>query len=120
MVRFLRRPRHRSGHSHGEPFFLLLPSLTEKEELSAKIPGVGDHQGHLHPPTPAKPGIPATPVVWPICISPGESPAQDTEHRQLQNLCPTALPTPDRGADDRSQRMADRKEAPYQHRDLAQ
>lgn len=32
-----------------------------------------------------------------------------------------AFPTPDHGnADDRSQRMADRREAPYQHRDLAQ
>lgn len=61
------------------------------------IPGVRDHQGHLHPPTPAIPGIPATPDVWSICTSPGGVPrstdhsAHTTEASHSQRLCPTKL-----------------------------
>lgn len=80
----------------------MLTSLTEKEEFSMKtrkcpIPGVRDHQGHLHPPTPAIPGIPATPDVWSICTSPGGVPwstehsAHTTEASHSQRLCPTKL-----------------------------
>lgn len=123
MVHSLRRPRHRSGHSHPEPPFLLLPSLTEREEFSMKIPGVRDHQGHLHPPIlPSQEsqqlqlfGQSAYPQGSPQSTGPRAQPATEPLPKKL-----SLLQAATDNADDSSQKKTDWKEAPYQHSDLAQ
>lgn len=93
-VRACGRPRHRSGHSHPEPPFLLLPSLTERKAFSMKIPlrssgiikGISILQS-CHPRNPSN-----SSCLTNLHIPRGVPGAQDPEYSQLQNLCPKSFP----------------------------